>query len=192
LRSGALANLRFQPTASLAALASRRLKRVPLGDREPRKESKMKKNVFFKAGILLLSLLLLPGMTGCSSVEPVKLGEIPVYPEAKSGGTISGNFVIDMLKGPLKGYTAEGDYAGQKAYTLPDGTPVFDVKDFFESELSKSDWKQAADFPSDEFKYPFVTPFNCLAYKRQSQVLLICFPSRPPYGEYSVYLFNKK
>jgi len=152
----------------------------------------MKKNMFFKAGILLLSSLLFPGMIGCSSVEPVKLGEIPVYPEAKSGGTISGNFVIDMLKGHLKGYTAEGDYAGQKAYTLPDGTAVSDVKDFFESELSNSGWKQATDFPSEEFSYPFVAPFNCLAYKRQSQMLLICFPSRPPYGQYSIYLFNKK
>jgi hypothetical protein len=38
LRSGALANLRFQPTASLAALASRRLKRVPLGGISAEKE----------------------------------------------------------------------------------------------------------------------------------------------------------
>jgi len=47
--------------------------RVPLGGREPRKESNMKKNVFFKAGILLLSLLLLPGLAGCGAVSNVLL-----------------------------------------------------------------------------------------------------------------------
>lgn len=117
---------------------------------------------------------------------------MPVYPGAVKTTTVtfSGNFIIDMMKGPLKGYTIEGDYTGKKAYTLPEDASVFAVRDFYEKELSESGWKQLADFPTDEFLYPFVEPFQCFAYKTRNQIFLICFPSKPPYGEYWVYLFE--
>lgn len=133
-------------------------------------------------------LMLFLAMVGCSTPKPITSDDIPLYPDATpKPGTLYLNFVIELTRGPLKGYDPEmdavGNITGHRQYVV--NTTLKSIEDFYEAELEKNGWKRITDFPEKDY--------GCLVWKRGSQAFLICSDfNQPIMQEYHTYLFNRK
>jgi hypothetical protein len=117
-------------------------------------------------GLLVLALALACAGTG----TPVPMSDIPVYPGATSMDAADDPVASVLLESMEEAAAEEPNVDAEfEFYTLPSGTTLKDLKDFYIGELKDTDWKPSDDLTIDE------DVFHMFGWERSKQAVSVGF-----------------
>jgi len=163
------------------------------------------KKVFFKAGILLLSLLLLPGLAGCGAIS----GPAPVTPEEITAPAIAEEVThaaawnLIFFPWPLEEDTfTEGPFRGYQIYSRNEallGYRIYqhrssgyfrpeDIETHYQRKLVEEWWPREEGW---ERLDDLDASYNGWAWRRGRQVFLVVCANDDYVRSFQTYLLNR-